>query len=138
MTSASTVQTRILETLARSSRPLDDDELASRLDVQPRQTINQACRALAAAGRLNRYVGLGGKIVNDVRRSDASAGVEGAPIAAPIPEPKAGDSAEQRGAESIMLAELSRRLGVVLSPRRFTFPDGTRAEVDGADPEARV
>jgi hypothetical protein len=57
MTSASTVQTRILETLARSSRPLDDDELASRLDVQPRQTINQACRALAAAGRLNRYVG---------------------------------------------------------------------------------
>jgi hypothetical protein len=37
-----------------------------------------------------------------------------------------------------MLAELSRSLGVTLSPRRFTFPDGVRAEVDGADPEARV
>lgn len=36
-----------------------------------------------------------------------------------------------------MLAELSRRLGVVLSPRRFTFPDDVRAEVDGVDPEAR-
>jgi hypothetical protein len=32
----------ILEALPRSNRPLDDDELADRLSVRPRQTINPA------------------------------------------------------------------------------------------------
>jgi hypothetical protein len=46
----------------------------------------------------------------------------------PLP---AGDSREQREAESLMLAALSAGLGVELSPRRIALPSGGRVEVDG-------
>lgn len=65
-----TVARRVLEELQRSSRPLDDDELARRLGVSRRQTVNQVCRRLDQAGQLRRYVGPGGKIVNDLDRAD--------------------------------------------------------------------
>lgn len=45
---------------------LDDDELARRLGVSPRQTIKQVCRGLERSGRLLRHVGSEGKIVNDL------------------------------------------------------------------------
>lgn len=35
---------RVLGELQRARRPLDDDELTSRLGVSRRQTINQVCR----------------------------------------------------------------------------------------------
>jgi hypothetical protein len=65
-----TVAVRVLEELRRSQFALDDDELARRLGVSPRQTINQVCRRLQRVGRLHRYVGSSGKIVNDLRQGD--------------------------------------------------------------------
>jgi len=45
----------------------------------------------------------------------------------------AGDSAEQRAAEKVLLAALSEKLGVVLLPIELTPPDGLWAlQVDGA------
>ena len=67
-----TIAARVLEELRRSGRPLDDDELARRLSVRPRQTINQVCRRLERSGHLRRYIGPEGKIVNDVRPSSAA------------------------------------------------------------------
>jgi DNA-binding GntR family transcriptional regulator len=52
-----TIAARVLDELRRVRRPLDDDELASRLGVSPRQTINQVCRRLERSGRLRRYAG---------------------------------------------------------------------------------
>lgn len=45
-------------------QPLDDDVLAERLGVSQRQSVNQAARRLVAQGRLRRYTGADGKIVN--------------------------------------------------------------------------
>lgn len=42
----------------------DDDEISRALQVFPRQTVNQACRALAARGLLVRRIGPRGKISN--------------------------------------------------------------------------
>jgi hypothetical protein len=65
-----TLADRILEELRRSSRPLDDDDLAGRLGASHRQAVNEACRKLALAGRLHRYRGSGGKIVNELPGRD--------------------------------------------------------------------
>jgi len=64
-----TIAARVLEELRYARRPLDDDEFAHRLGVSPRQTINQVCRGLERAGRLRRYTGPEGKIVNDLGRA---------------------------------------------------------------------
>jgi hypothetical protein len=59
-----TLADRILAALAEAgSRGLDDDELGRRLEVA-RQAVNQACRSLAAAGKIVRGAPLGGKILN--------------------------------------------------------------------------
>lgn len=44
--------------------PLDDDVLARRLGVAHRQAVNQQARRLVAQGRLRRFAGPEGKIVN--------------------------------------------------------------------------
>jgi hypothetical protein len=135
-----TIQERILEALRRSARPLDDDELAQRLSVSPRQTINQACRRLQQAGRLKRFHGADGKLVNTVVQSNDRTDSSAHPaILATTPAPLApGDSREQRQAERFILEELSDQLDVALSPRRITFDSGARVEVDGADEELSV
>ena len=138
--SPSTVASRIIEELRQSTLPLDDDDLAHRLGVSPRQTINQACRVLARAGRIRRYPGPAGKLVNDLNGATRTADGAGRPppreeVLVEIP---AGDSSTQRRAEAVMLRLLSERLGVHLAPRRFDFPDGFRVEIDGADPELTV
>lgn len=143
----STVAVRVLGELRRCRIALDDDELARRLDVSPRQTINQVCRRLERAGRLRRYVGSGGKIVNDLRDGDDHI-QSVTPGADPIQDvigplgdvvsPAAGDSREQRRAERVMLELLGERLGVVLRPRRILLDEGIRVEVDGADDELAV
>lgn len=56
---------RIIEAIRISSRPLDDDQLADRTGISPRQSVNQICRELARAGLVRRRPGLGGKIVNE-------------------------------------------------------------------------
>lgn len=57
-----TIADRILEAIR--FKPMDDDQLARRLGVSQRQSINQTARRLEAQGLLRRYVGTDGKIVN--------------------------------------------------------------------------
>ena len=42
----------------------NDDEIAAVLRIQPRQTVNQICRALARAGKVERRPGPSGKLAN--------------------------------------------------------------------------
>src|ERR1700722_1824310 len=55
----------IVAAIRVSSQPLDDDQLAARTGISPRQTVNQACRALERAGMVRRRPGPDGKIVNE-------------------------------------------------------------------------
>ncbi|GAA3230356.1 winged helix-turn-helix domain-containing protein [Actinocorallia longicatena] len=130
-----TVRERILEELRTSSRPLDDDELARRLGISPRQSVNQACRRLEAAGLVRRFTGPDLKIVNElVRGGSGAAPVDPEEIVAVEAAARApGDGAEQRRAEGLMLRLLGGALGVGLAPRRFVLGGGARAEVDGVD-----
>jgi hypothetical protein len=131
-----------------SSQPLDDDQLAARTGISPRQRVNQLCRALERAGMVRRRPGPEGKIVNEwlgePGREPAStpslAGTAVSGTGAPA-DPSgtsagvvsAGDSAEQRGAERVMLDLLGAQLGRELNPATLTVPSGERVEVDGAD-----
>jgi hypothetical protein len=54
----------VLNALRLSDEPLDDDELARRTGISPRQAVNQVCRVLAREGALTRVTGSGGKLVN--------------------------------------------------------------------------
>ena len=54
---------RIIEVL-KNTPGLDDDELAEAAGVSPRQTVNGECRHLESQGRLIRFPGPTGKIVN--------------------------------------------------------------------------
>ncbi len=56
---------RIIEAMRVSSRPLDDDQLADRTGISPRQSVNQICRELHGAGIVRRRPGPDGKIVNE-------------------------------------------------------------------------
>lgn len=60
-----TIAARLLE-MIRIHGPLDDDELARHLEVQPRQSINQVARRLADQGVVRRYQGPAGKIANSL------------------------------------------------------------------------
>ena len=147
---------QILEALRLSGHPLDDDELSRRTGISPRQSVNQACRALQREGALERVVGPSGKLVNRLR--DRAAGGEPTSAASSYPERQssevgsdppdfqvvevldvpAGNSQEQRQAERVMLDLLGVRRGIVLSPRRLTVPSGARVEVDGVDEDRTV
>lgn len=137
MTTSSTISERILETLRDTAQPWDDDELAEALGVAQRQTVNQICRRLAADGRLHRYIGAGGKLVNSLSEPP-SAGTAATPASGPTTSELAsttppGSSAEQRAAEALMIAYVADELGVELAPQRITTPTGARVEIDGVD-----
>jgi len=138
---------RIAATIRISSRPLDDDQVAARTGISPRQTVNQICRSLERAGLVRRRPGPDGKIVNEWLGGQdhelgsipgpASAAVPGKgapadPAAAETGAVPAGDSAEQRGAERVMLDLLGAQLGLELNPATIAVPSGERVEVDGA------
>lgn len=53
-------------------------------------------------------------------------------------EAASGSSAEQRGAERVMLDLLGERLGVDLHTRRLTHATGAYVDIDGADRELTV
>jgi hypothetical protein len=89
-----TIAARVLDELRRARRPLDDDELARRLGVSPRQTINQVCRGLERSGRLRRYAGSEGKIVNDAGRAVPASD----PLTAPLIAAPGQDVHRQAGA----------------------------------------
>jgi hypothetical protein len=86
-----TLAERIVRVLRVSPRPMDDDELAARIGVI-RQAVNQTCRRLEGQGRLRRYIGREGKIVNELTDTSAS-DVTPPPIPAPaldVSRPVAG------------------------------------------------
>jgi hypothetical protein len=145
---------RIIEAISISSRPLDDDQLADRTGISPRQRVNQICRELEHAGLVRRRPGPDGKIVNEWLRSHdhqpdnapgpSDAGVsrtasltESAAAQAGY-ELSAGSSREQRDAERVMLDLLGRQLGRNLNPARLAVPSGERVEVDGADADRSI
>jgi hypothetical protein len=68
-----TLADRVLRILRTTSQPLDDDQLAARASVI-RQAVNQTCRRLEANGVLRRYVGVDGKIVNEIVSAAGDAG----------------------------------------------------------------
>jgi hypothetical protein len=55
---------RVIGVLRVSSRALDDDEVAARAGISPRQSVNQVCRELERSGLVRRQPGPDGKIVN--------------------------------------------------------------------------
>lgn len=137
---------RVVAVIKMSSRPLDDDQVAVRAGISPRQTVNQICRALERAGIVRRKQGPDDKIVNEWLGNpepgsvpgSASAAVSGIgaparPGATAVGAVPAGDSAEQRGAERVMLDLLGSRLGLELNPATIAVPSGERVQVDGAD-----
>lgn len=157
---------RVLALLRASSRPLDDDEIARRLDVHPRQRVNSVCRRLDREGLLRRRPGPEGKLVNEILIDPApgqgtapaegsgeaiagadrgrprgtepgASGTAGDTSSGQLGELPPGDSGEQRQAEGIMLAALSRELGIALQPRRIPV-GAVRVEVDGADEDHAV
>jgi hypothetical protein len=69
MALVATLADRILDAIRYA--PLDDDVLARRLGVGHRQAVNQAARRLEAQGRLRRFTGPDGKIVNALPQSPA-------------------------------------------------------------------
>jgi hypothetical protein len=142
---------RVIAAIRVSAGPLDDDQVATRTGISPRQTVNQICRALEHTGMVRRRPGPDGKIVNEWLGNQggeprsipslAGAAVPGTGADAPadvgvtrsaraVP---AGDSNEQRGAERVMLDLLGAQLGFELNPDTITVPSGERVEVDGAD-----
>jgi hypothetical protein len=56
---------RVAAVIRISSQPLDDDQIAARTGISPRQTVNQICRALEHAGMVRRRPGPDGKIFNE-------------------------------------------------------------------------
>ncbi|RSD16295.1 hypothetical protein [Amycolatopsis eburnea] len=143
MTRSGTIAERILETLRISGRPWDDDELAQRLGVAQRQTVNQICRRLAADGRLQRYTGGSGKLVNALWVPQPDARVAYAPATAELVlgdsiEVPPGSSVEQRAAEALMIASVARELGLKLTPRPIATQGGVRVEIDGVDDACTV
>lgn len=83
----------IVEALRLSRLPLDNDEPAHRLGASQRQTMNQTCRRLEAAGVLGRNVGPEGKIVN--RLLDAGTPTSSIKAAQP-PTPRSAAGAPRR------------------------------------------
>jgi hypothetical protein len=141
---------RVIAEISVSSRPLDDDQIAARTGIAPRQTVNQICRALERSGLVRRLLGPDGKVVNqwlgnheqERGSNPASAGAipgtgasadTGVALGAQAPP---GDSSEQRAAERVMLDLLGTQMGRELDPVRITVPSGERVEVDGADADA--
>ena len=131
-----TVTQRIL-VLLEQSPGLTDREITDTLlgHTAGQQQVNSACRGLAAQGYLVRKTRDDGLMGNYL--------VQGAPTAHSIgsvsrgedtpsdADRAAGDSAEQRAAEALLIEALAKRLGVDLVPKRYPLPDGGRVELDG-------
>lgn len=123
------------QTDGRTDREITDALLGHAANQQP---VNAACRKLAERGALVRRKSHDGLIGNFlVRRHegsrDARATSKSSTALAQINSVKAaGDSIEQRLAESALLEELGKKLGVTLTKKTLRLPDGGRLELDGA------
>jgi hypothetical protein len=141
--SADSHRERVAAAIRISSQPLDDDQIAARTAISPRQTVNQICRALERAGMVRRRPGPDGKIVNEwLGDQDRGPGCTSGPASIAVPgtgapaDPAAadgtvpaGDSAEQRGAERVMLDLLGAQLGLELNPATIAVPSGERSKL---------
>jgi hypothetical protein len=72
----------VLEALQAADQPLDDDTLVLLLGVR-RQAVNQLCRGLAAASRIDRRPSESGKIANTLAAGGRVATGEHAPASVP-------------------------------------------------------
>jgi hypothetical protein len=139
---------RVTAAIRLSPRPLDDDQVAARTGISPRQSANQICRALERDGLVRRQPGPDGKIVSEwLGEQGQEPGSTPAPSSTPVAgqgapadtavvadgAAPAGDSAEQRGAERVMLDLLGAQFGLELNPATITVPSGERVQVDGSD-----
>jgi hypothetical protein len=113
--------------------------------------VNQVCHELERSGLIRRRTGPDSKIVNEWLGNDLAVG-DGQrqpgqdpaerhltdPEVAPAETIPPGSSAEQRGAERVMLNLLGAELRLELNPLTIPFPSGGRVEVDGADAGRKV
>lgn len=123
---------RVLATIRASARPLDDVELSRRSGIRPRQTVNTICHALAAEGVIERLTGPHGLIVNRLT-AGAPDLLRGSMLDIELPAAEPSLSQRRAGAPkpADIVAELSRRLGVELVPRRISHPSGAQVGIDG-------
>jgi hypothetical protein len=123
---------QVMTMIRLSAKPLDDDQIADRTGISPRQRVNQVCRALERAGIVRRRIGphSSSRPAVIVAGNGVLGGDAASPAALAVPD---GDSGEQRAAERVMLDLLGAQLGRALNPARITVPSGDRVEVDGAD-----
>lgn len=130
----------VIDVLRHAAQPLNDDEIARRARIQPRQTVNQVCRVLAAEGVITRTVGSDGRIENALRDGVAHRSTDGSmQVLAPAEiAPLPGDSREQRDAELFMLAALGAELGAELNPGRIAHPSGAFVQIDGVSADLTI
>ncbi len=128
-----------IQGLLAVSPGLSDREITDTLfgHTANQQAVNQACRKLESRGILSRKQRADGRTGNYPRaRGPMRAPTDHTSVAAE-PDSRArqslsGDSAEQRRAETVLVAGLARKLGVSLTKKRFHFSGGVSLEVDGA------
>lgn len=110
---------RILEAL-RIHGDLDDDELSVRAAIRPRQQVNQICRRLEAGGKMTRFAGSNGKLVNRLLEADLCSALPIQQTIGPDPRSKVGSG---------VATELNGR--VELYQTLFLLPCSARKAIGG-------
>lgn len=93
--------------------------------------MNSTCRRLHRQGRLARTRRPDGLIGNYLIAALAPTAQTAAGVGTDATEEPAGDSSEQRAAETLLIDTLAKRLEVQLIPKRYPLPEGGRLEFDG-------
>ncbi|HVY91016.1 MAG TPA: peroxide stress protein YaaA [Hyphomonadaceae bacterium] len=112
---------------------LDDDELAQRAGVSPRQQVNIVCRRLEQRGLLKRLIGSRGKIVNrltGIHQPGTSAIPSGPPSLPTKSAPVAVKAISTRANPAISLASASPDTLIIL-PCSGRKADGSESSDDG-------
>lgn len=133
--SAGTHAERIVSLLARKPG-LDDDQIAAELGIEPRQTVNQTCRRLAAKGVLNRRRGDRGKIINALSSGPVAPPAAGSATSSPPqfsrPVFPRGPT-EAFGGSTLVPADLARTLIVLPCSDAKRECSSAGAEGDGIE-----
>jgi hypothetical protein len=128
--------------LLANSPGLNDDEIARELSIEPRQTVNQVCRRLAARGVLERTTGSVGKIVNALVNSSAITEEQSAQPRAPIRLPAQGTGktlTPERFEKTLLVIPCSKSKvsGAAASERRASLADALPPALAAELQEAR-
>lgn len=132
---------RIMALLANSPG-LNDDEIAIELSIEPRQTVNQVCRRLAARGVLERTIGSAGKIVNTLVNASAMPEKQSAQPPAPVRLPAQGTGkalTPERFEKTLLVIPCSKSKvsGGAASERRASLTDALPPALAAELEEAR-